>query len=316
MKTLTTCAVALSLMGVCNSARAQADNPANQLLESVMNERSEPTERLRSLDELARLDVRIYVEALRGLAQSDDERFAQYATEQLVALIAMTGGHEMRNMAGAPDDDTRLVERVVEILREQVDHPSRAVRERALVYLVGRDDPEAIKAMEGLRAAGTISEEEALRYYMAGGSEETVTKLREYAEGADPELARRAVSFLSADTNQQAYVRERILANDAVQKIARGAALENLAKYDEGFATYAADPKIVRFALEVDQLPGAPQKSGADVLVESLKQSIEANPGLQDYIGGQLNESVETFRSQGESDKLLILEQSILQKMQ
>lgn len=269
--------------------------------------------RLAALDELRRTDIDAYVEALADLVSDGDELLAAEATNRLVNIVTMMGMHSGGDHS---HHDMSIVDRVVAVLRPLVVHPNAAVRDAAAIYLIGRDDPEALSSVTEAAASGRIPDEEALTYFMVGRTEDAMAEVRRYAESEDTTQAARAVEYLSADTEQQTYVRDAILTNTEVDLEVRATALESLSIYDERFSTYATDPAVVDLALEVEQLPGDLSMTGVDALTRPLQLEILTNPGLTQFYADELNQTVLRLRELGEFDKAIRLDQELIQKIE
>jgi hypothetical protein len=267
------------LMGLLSVGPATSES-RDELVSKILAESTDVLDIRKSLDELETLDFDAYLSLAPKLMRGGDKRIAIYVVKRLTSSIIMMGSHKMHGAAPSGHDMT-FVDKVVAVLRGELSNPSADVRNVAISYLVAAGQDDVLGAISGLVKEGVISDTEALGYFLASGSPAAVPFLKTYAETAEPQLSSKAVSYLSSDVTQQSYVREQFLVNEKSEDVARVAALENLAKYDGQFATYATSPDVLQFALGVQKLASDPSKSGEQLILQAVKKEISKNPSVE-----------------------------------
>ena len=299
------------------AAHAQSD-VEDDLTRVIHDQGAEVTQRVVALDQLRRADHDLYLGTLSGLVSGDEQRFAVYAAEELVNLIAMIGSHSASMMSADAESlrhDMTFVMDVNKILHMHAASPYREVREVVVPYLVSQGDEVVLKSIREATGEGIISDEEALGYYIAALPEIGTSDLRRYAEMADNELAKRAIDVLASDTSQQAYLRDMILTNADVPEAQRAAALVGLAKYDDSFLSYATKPAVVDLALRVERVPGAEELTGADLIARRVQQDIRRDPSMRTVYTTSLQETSDVLDQEATRLQSPTVQEAIIRKI-
>ena len=312
-------AATLVMIAISGTIAAHAQSNIDELIGAIHDKSSDPAARMEALDRFRLADYSGYVDALSGLVSGDEERFAVYAAEKLVDQIVMVGAHRVPHIptgADASRHDMEAVQKVKMILRENVLNPYPEVRDVIVPYLVSRGDPMALESVRKAIDTGLISHEEAFGYAVVAPPDFSGPVLRSYAEADNEDLAQRAISVLSSDTSQQAYVRERILVNAEEPESRRAVAFAGLAKYDASFTSYATDPKVIDLAVQLEKVPGAEHLSGSSVIVQKVQLAIDRDPKLWlAYMSRLMQTSKEFAESGADNWRVQAVDKSIIQKL-
>lgn len=298
---------------------ARAQDNADALRKTALDTSIEYTERLTALSSLRRVERGAYLATLSDLVESGEKGFAEHAAESLVNLVVMVGSHTSMDMTpgdDSPRHDMGFVAEVHDILRRNVVSKYPRVRQIAASYLAMRGDDKALERIRAAAVTGDVPDSEALSYFTAAPAEVGNTELRHYAENGNDELAQQAIQVLSSDSTQQLYVRENFLTNQSVSEVRRVAALSGLAKYDQAFPSYATQPDVVEFALDVEQVPGQENVSGSDLIAASVGREIAKNPNLREFYTRQFKETSVELQNSPDEWKAQAVERQILQRLQ